>query len=288
MDESTDPFPTPTWVEALRGLDAFYEHPVQGTMVARAHREVLVVRVLSEMTAAEAQARFHQEVQDLKAAFGRNSGAYWRCFDSGEHTFNKDDMCACGYRSPEARASDRRRLMERLRGSDALMSVRDMADHVGETPQYITRVLLSKPDFPKPMTDKSGNTRIWFEDDVIPWLDDWQYRRSLKSEAPPQGSGVVQADPVRTGVTKLETADDITEEIVILVWGIIADRYRNSSPNWDTVWEVAQGSHLEDDTLLDLGSDYASPALKELKHRVSGDAKGKESDGRSPVSLEGC
>lgn len=188
MDDGGDPYPTPLWVKALIDLDAFYEHPAQGVMVARAHTEVLVVRVLGEGTVAEAQARFHHEVQDLKAAFGRSSDAYWRCFDSGEHTFNKDGMCACGYRSPEARASDRRRIMERLRGSDALMSVRDMADYIGETPQYVNRVLVRKPDFPAPMTDKSGNTRIWFEDDVVPWLDDWQYRRSLKDEPPPQKS----------------------------------------------------------------------------------------------------
>lgn len=188
MDDVDDPYPAPPWVKALLDLDAFYEHPAQGVMVARANTEVLVVRVLGEATVAEAQARFHHEVQDLKAAFGRNSDAYWRCFDSGVHTFNKDGMCACGYRSPEARASDRRRIMERLRGSDALMSVRDMADYIGETPQYVNRVLVAKADFPAPMTDKSGNTRIWFEDDVVPWLDDWQYRRSLKDELPPKKS----------------------------------------------------------------------------------------------------
>lgn len=72
----------------------------------------------------------------------------------------------------------------------------------------------------------------------------------------------------RTGVTKLETTDDITEEIVILIWGIIADRYRDSATNWHAVWEVAQGTHLEDGTLLDLGSDYDSPVLRELKDRA--------------------
>lgn len=70
------------------------------------------------------------------------------------------------------------------------------------------------------------------------------------------------------GVTSLEDANDITEEIVILIYGIIADRYRNSSPDWNRIWEIAQGSHLEDGTLLDLGSDYDSPVLQELKDRA--------------------
>lgn len=75
-------------------------------------------------------------------------------------------------------------------------------------------------------------------------------------------------EPGLTGVTNLKHGKDVTEEIIDLVYGVVVDRYRNSPPNWDSIWEIVQGTHLEDGTLLDLGSDYTSPVLRELKHRV--------------------
>ncbi|MEV7675069.1 hypothetical protein [Streptomyces sp. NPDC088752] len=68
--------------------------------------------------------------------------------------------------------------------------------------------------------------------------------------------------------TQPESADDVTEEMVEIVSEKVNGWYSEGRIDWQDVWERADGARLEDGSLLDLGTDLGSQALKRLKREA--------------------
>lgn len=65
--------------------------------------------------------------------------------------------------------------------------------------------------------------------------------------------------------TTIHDYEDVSEEIIRLVHGIVDGWYSEGRVDWEDFWDRLEGSFLRDGTRLDLGSDLSSPALKRLK-----------------------
>lgn len=63
--------------------------------------------------------------------------------------------------------------------------------------------------------------------------------------------------------------DQVTGEIVDLVWDIVDGWYQEGRIDWEDVWDRLDGSTIQDGTILDLGDDLLSPALVLIKARIS-------------------
>lgn len=64
-------------------------------------------------------------------------------------------------------------------------------------------------------------------------------------------------------------ASDVTKEIREAATEIVHAWYGESGRiDWDDVWDRLDGFTLADDTVLDLGSDLNSPALRAIKRYV--------------------
>ena len=68
--------------------------------------------------------------------------------------------------------------------------------------------------------------------------------------------------------TSPTTADDVTEEMVEIVRGILEGWYNEGRIDWEDVWDRAERIPLDDGTELDLPQDLGSPVYKALKKRA--------------------
>lgn len=70
-------------------------------------------------------------------------------------------------------------------------------------------------------------------------------------------------------------AEDVTEELVHLVWDVVDGWYQEGRIDWGDVWDRVDGSELADGTRLDLGNDLNTPALAALKRAIQKRRRGR-------------
>jgi hypothetical protein len=68
--------------------------------------------------------------------------------------------------------------------------------------------------------------------------------------------------------TEIRSVQDVTDEIVGIVWGKVEGWYDGKRIDWEDVWDRADGALLDDGTYLDLGDALDSPALSEIQKRI--------------------
>lgn len=76
-----------------------------------------------------------------------------------------------------------------------------------------------------------------------------------------------------TRYTTIVEADQVTEEIIEIIWQITNGWYQDRTIDWENVWDRADGSELEDGTKLDFGEDLDSPAMRKIKNRIRKDRR---------------
>ena len=69
-------------------------------------------------------------------------------------------------------------------------------------------------------------------------------------------------------LTSIHAVEDVTDEIIELVNGVVEGWYSEGRIDWSDVWDRVEGAELEDGTELDLGTDLGSPALNKLKREI--------------------
>lgn len=67
---------------------------------------------------------------------------------------------------------------------------------------------------------------------------------------------------------KVEAAEDVTEEVMELVRGIVEGWYDEGPIDWENVWDRMDKSFLEDGRGIDMGEDLGSPAIRKIKREI--------------------
>lgn len=67
---------------------------------------------------------------------------------------------------------------------------------------------------------------------------------------------------------KVEAAEDVTEEVLELVRGIVEGWYDEGPIDWENVWDRMDKSFLEDGRGIDMGEDLGSPAIRKIKREI--------------------
>lgn len=68
--------------------------------------------------------------------------------------------------------------------------------------------------------------------------------------------------------TRVFRADEVTEEIMELAYGVVDGWYQTGRIDWEDFLDRFDGAELSDGTILDLGEDMVSPAIKKIKSYV--------------------
>lgn len=72
-----------------------------------------------------------------------------------------------------------------------------------------------------------------------------------------------------TRYSKITTVDDVTDEIIAMAQEIYAGWYNNSQRiDWDNFLDRLDGSQLEDGSIVDLGNDMGSPAIRKIQGEI--------------------
>lgn len=71
-----------------------------------------------------------------------------------------------------------------------------------------------------------------------------------------------------TRYAKIRTADHVDDEIIGLAHGIVDGWYTEGRIDWDDFLDRLDGSQLEDGSIVDLGNDMGSPAIRKIQTEV--------------------
>jgi hypothetical protein len=62
--------------------------------------------------------------------------------------------------------------------------------------------------------------------------------------------------------------EDVTEELLEIVQGIVEGWYDEGRIDWEDVWDRMDKSVLDDGRGIDMGEDLGSPAIKKIKSEI--------------------
>lgn len=68
--------------------------------------------------------------------------------------------------------------------------------------------------------------------------------------------------------TPILTADDVTEEVLLITVEITEGWYAEGKIDWENVWDRMDGSLLDDNTKINMGTDLNSSAQKFIKKYI--------------------
>lgn len=68
--------------------------------------------------------------------------------------------------------------------------------------------------------------------------------------------------------TTVTQAEEVTEELLEMVEGVTDGWYLDKPVDWEDVWERMDGTPLNDHTLLDLGGETDTPAMRKMQRHV--------------------
>lgn len=63
-------------------------------------------------------------------------------------------------------------------------------------------------------------------------------------------------------------AGQVTDEIVDIVMDVVEGWYPEGRVDWQDVWDRVDGSELKDGSLLDMGNELDTPAIRRIKAKV--------------------
>ncbi|MFE4681615.1 hypothetical protein ACFRNJ_12355 [Streptomyces sp. NPDC056721] len=64
------------------------------------------------------------------------------------------------------------------------------------------------------------------------------------------------------------TAEDVTDEVLEMVQGIVEGWYDEGRIDWEDVWDRMDKRVLDDGRGIDMGSDLGSPAIRKMKREI--------------------
>ncbi|MFF8283401.1 hypothetical protein ACF06W_11835 [Streptomyces albus] len=67
---------------------------------------------------------------------------------------------------------------------------------------------------------------------------------------------------------EIRTADDVTDEVLEIVKGIVEGWYDEGPIDWENVWDRVEKARLDDGRGIDMGEDLDSPAIRKIKKEV--------------------
>jgi hypothetical protein len=67
---------------------------------------------------------------------------------------------------------------------------------------------------------------------------------------------------------EVRTAEDVTDEVLEIVQGIVEGWYDEGRIDWEDVWDRMEKSVLDDGRGIDMGEDLGSPAIKKIKSEI--------------------
>ncbi|MFE9525154.1 hypothetical protein [Streptomyces sp. NPDC006631] len=67
---------------------------------------------------------------------------------------------------------------------------------------------------------------------------------------------------------EVRTAEDVTEEVLEIVRGIVEGWYDEGRIDWEDVWDRMERSVLDDGRGIDMGQDLGSPAILKIKREI--------------------
>jgi DNA-binding PadR family transcriptional regulator len=77
-----------------------------------------------------------------------------------------------------------------------------------------------------------------------------------------------EGGPVTHEDHKIVEEDDVTEEVLEVVQGIVSGWYDEGRIDWEDVWDRMERTRLADDRGIDMGGDLGSPAIKKIKREI--------------------
>ena len=70
--------------------------------------------------------------------------------------------------------------------------------------------------------------------------------------------------------TEIVTVESVTEEVMQLARDIESGWYSDATRiDWEDFWSRLEGTHLQDGTRIDLGSETGSPAMKKIQATIN-------------------
>jgi DNA-binding PadR family transcriptional regulator len=73
---------------------------------------------------------------------------------------------------------------------------------------------------------------------------------------------------VTTEDHRIVEADDVTEEVLEVVQGIVEGWYDDGPIDWEDVWDRMEKTRLKDDRGIDMGEDLDTPAIRKIKREI--------------------
>jgi hypothetical protein len=67
---------------------------------------------------------------------------------------------------------------------------------------------------------------------------------------------------------RIVEADDVTEEVLEVVQGIVEGWYDEGRIDWEDVWDRMEKTYLDDGRGIDMGEDLDSPAIRKIKRHI--------------------
>jgi hypothetical protein len=67
---------------------------------------------------------------------------------------------------------------------------------------------------------------------------------------------------------EVRTAEDVTDEVLEIVRGIVEGWYDEGRIDWEDVWDRMEKSVLDDGRGIDMGSDLGTPAIRKIKSEI--------------------
>jgi hypothetical protein len=67
---------------------------------------------------------------------------------------------------------------------------------------------------------------------------------------------------------EVRTAEDVTDEALEMVQGIVEGWYNEGRIDWEDVWDRMDKRVLDDGRGIDMGSDLGSPAIRKIKREI--------------------
>jgi hypothetical protein len=67
---------------------------------------------------------------------------------------------------------------------------------------------------------------------------------------------------------EVRTAEDVTDEVLEIVRGIVEGWYDEGRIDWEDVWDRMEKSVLDDGRGIDMGGDLGTPAIRKIKSEI--------------------
>jgi hypothetical protein len=67
---------------------------------------------------------------------------------------------------------------------------------------------------------------------------------------------------------EVRTAEDVTDELLEMVQGIVEGWYNEGPIDWENVWDRLEKQTLDDGRGIDMGDDLGTPAIRKIQREI--------------------